>query len=101
MIREGCNVQNTPYYPDVCGHGGYLFSFTARFIRSDSTVGTENIDVYCWMNGNNQEFCLRTGSDGHEYYSPGGIEYIIKNSVHSPYDDLVDILKSRGKVIYI
>ena len=86
-----------PYWPEHCGHGGYLFSFTSY---STSEAPDEIIDVYCWDNNGRQEFCLRFGDGGGDYRSPGGIESILSSAARGfgPYTACKELLKLVGDV---
>lgn len=74
----------TPHWPDACGHGGYLFSFTNREVYKE-TVCVEKLDVYtverepktCW---DAQSICMRYGSEPCEYGSFPSIETLIRAS---------------------
>ena len=91
----------TPHWTDHCGHGGYLFSFTAVTPRK---APDELIDVYCWdgVDGR-QEFCLRFGDEGGDYRSPSGIESILSSAKRGfePYRSCMELLRLVGDVRFI
>lgn len=87
-----------PYFPDDCGHGGYLFSFTSMERNTDR----EKYDVYCFRDfRNRQEFCLRFGRDG-DYCSPGTINNIIQGARHGGhYENILTLLKYHGAIEFV
>ena len=91
----------TPYWPEHCGHGGYLFSFIAVHPgeRPD-----ELIDVYCWDHiGGRQEFCLRFGDEGGDYMSPGEVKDILTsaNRGFRPYLECYKLLMQVGDIRFV
>lgn len=82
-MKEPYHKIDGPIYPDDCGHGGYVCSFRAF----GTSVGKlyEDFDLYVFQlkNDKRQHVCIRYGYDG-DYYSPGSIDYLIKNSQFEP-----------------
>lgn len=95
--------QSSRYWMATCpSHDGYLFSFSYSEVAGDGSTYSEKIDVYCFDNGHNkQEFCLRFGDEGHEYYSPGGLENIISARDLGRYNATLIILKEYGTFQFV
>jgi hypothetical protein len=98
--------RTTPFWVDECGHGGYLFSYTAvtyPVVDGSRKTHTENIDVYCWEqpSSKDQEFCLRYGNKPNEYRSPGGIEGIFTSRDHEPYQGCMKLLRQLGNIRFV
>jgi hypothetical protein len=55
--------RTTPFWPDACGHGGYLASFETLDNRH-----VRQFDVYVWGEGRRlDKVCLRYGPEDSEY----------------------------------
>jgi hypothetical protein len=89
-----------PIWEDGCNHppGSYVASFQT-FLGLDVK---ERIDLYAYpLPDGKMNFCMRFGPEGHEYYSPGDIENIIKSANHEPYHIALFFLKYFGKITWV
>lgn len=94
------NYHRNKYWPDKCNHGKdcYLFSFR-HYINA--TLDIEKVDVYCFQNGKEQEFCLRTGDLDYQYCSPGNIVNIIKFARNNKlYREVLERLEQIGEITF-
>lgn len=88
-----------PYWPMLCGHGGYQFSFSA--LQSERTFDhTDLIDVYCFEKGGQQEFCLRFDKEEDDYLSAVGIEDLISSASEEPYRTALALLMEDGCISF-
>ena len=94
-----------PYWPMLCGHGGYQFSFA--LVESDRNLAartgfeqTDLIDVYCYEKGGQQEFCLRFNKKEDGYLAAVGIEDLISWSGEEPYRTALVLLMEDGCISF-
>ncbi len=70
---------NEPYFTNHCSHDGYIGSMETRSADGCSEV-CKRYDIYVWTKYNEDRLCIRYGSEGHEYISPGTLK---RNDIES------------------
>lgn len=84
-----------PVWTDACGHGGYVCSFEHRL----TIDRVDKYDLYVFDQPDGQEICLRFGSEGHEYCSPGPIHQVCSlTDIDDKYRRAVNLLRKFGTI---
>lgn len=87
-----------PIWPEGCGHAGYVgtvwpitWFYDAEGKRQ---IRREILDVYIFdSKAYGQEVCLRCGSEGSEYISPGGLMEVIQRNQRP---EVIKLILSKG-----
>tara|TARA_R100000808_G_C2098403_1_gene116321 strand:+ start:509 stop:871 length:363 start_codon:yes stop_codon:yes gene_type:complete len=100
-IDDEYEKSREPYWPIMCGHGAYQFSFA--LVESGRNVSakpgfetTDLIDVYCYEKCGKQEFRLRFNEKEDGYFAAVGIEDLISWSGEEPYRTALVLLIEDG-----
>lgn len=89
-----------PTHTDHCGHDASEYVATFTYLESPST--SERYDLYVYDNPSwGQEVCLRYGSEGHEYCSPGRLVDFVMLAGRIPlYSKALEVLLKHGAVVW-
>ncbi len=99
------NILPGPIWPDSCNHptDSYICSFNYIYRNKIKDIFCDQqVDLYVFKNGKDQELCIRYGVEGHEYISPGKLSDFISRGYEFQNDTLyrtvASILKLSGRL---